>query len=78
MGNYRSAFSNVFMVRNSEAGRAVVFDWLAIAMSGYVECHGYDQAALGTLIIQRLAGEMTHKPFNHTCTYSPGDEKTVW
>jgi hypothetical protein len=69
-GNYRSAFTNVFMVRNNEAGRRLMYDWLAIEMSGYVECHGYDQAAMGTLILQRTFGKMDHRPFNHSCMYS--------
>lgn len=71
MGNYRSAFTNVFMVRNNEAGRRLVVDWLAIEMSGYVECHGWDQAAMGILILQRVLGKFDPKPFDYTCMYSP-------
>jgi hypothetical protein len=43
MGNYRSAQSNTFFIRNSVEGRALAVDWLAIAMSGYIQCHGFDQ-----------------------------------
>lgn len=67
--NYRSAFTNVFIVRNNEAGRRLVFDWIAVSMSGYIECHGFDQAAIGTLILLRLYGKMLTKPFGHTCLY---------
>jgi len=42
-GNYRSAFTNAFFVRNNEKGRTLVRNWLAIAKSGYVQCHGFDQ-----------------------------------
>jgi len=74
--NYRSAFTNVFAVRNTKQGRRLVYDWLAISLSGYIECHGYDQAAIGTLIIQRIYGSFdTHEPFHHTCMYS--DEGNV-
>jgi hypothetical protein len=54
--NKRSAFTNVFFIRNNEQGRKLMHDWLAIGMSGFVQCHGFDQAALGTLIIQRILG----------------------
>ena len=43
LGNHRSAQSNVVFIRNSEAGRQLARDWLAIAVSGYVQCHGFDQ-----------------------------------
>ena len=42
-GNYRSLTSGAFFIRNSKKGRKFVRDWLSIAMSGYVTCHGYDQ-----------------------------------
>ena len=54
--NYRSAFTNVFAVRNSEQGRRLVYDWIAVAMSGHVQCHGFDQAAIGTLLLTRVYG----------------------
>ena len=43
LGNHRSAQSNVLFIRNTDEGRRLVRDWLAIAMSGYVQCHGFDQ-----------------------------------
>lgn len=83
MNNYRSAFTNVIFLRNTEQGRALVYDWLAVAMSGYVQCHGFDQAALGTLIILRVFGGMVAEPFGHTCTWSQEgttgcNEKNDW
>ena len=42
-GNFRSAQSNAFFIRNTAQGRALVIDWLAIVMSGYIQCHGFDQ-----------------------------------
>lgn len=71
--NYRSAFTNIFFVRNTAAGRALVVDWLSIIMSGRIHCHGFDQAALAMLILQRLHGgptTMTEAPFNYTCQFS--------
>jgi len=68
--NYRSTFTNVFAVRNTEAGRRLVYDWIAVAMSGHVQCHGFDQAAIGTLLLTRILGRMEPFPFNHTCTWS--------
>lgn len=43
LANYRSAFTNAFFIRNSPEGRELVMDWLAVAVSGYVQCHGFDQ-----------------------------------
>jgi len=80
--NYRSAFTNIFAIRNNEQGRRLAIDWLAVTQSGYVECHGFDQAALQTLILARIAGAQAGAggqrsdgmdnpfPFNHTCLYS--------
>lgn len=45
LGNHRSAQSNVLFIRNNERGRQLGRDWLAIAMSGYVQCHGFDQVS---------------------------------
>lgn len=74
-GNYRSSFTNIFALRNSDAGRRLVIDWLAVAQSGYVECHGYDQAAIQTLILLRAARTMDDPfPFNHTCLWSQAGE----
>ena len=83
MNNYRSAFTNILFLRNNEQGRGLVYDWLAVAMSGYVQCHGFDQAALGTLIILRVFGGMVAEPFGHTCTWSEEgttgcNEKNDW
>jgi hypothetical protein len=83
MNNYRSAFTNVIFLRNTAQGRALVYDWLAVAMSGLVQCHGFDQAALGTLIILRVFGGMVAEPFGHTCTWSEEgstgcNEKNDW
>jgi hypothetical protein len=69
-GNYRSAFTNIYFIRNNEVGRRLVYDWMAISMSGNIQCHGFDQAALGSLILLRLYGEMVEKPFNHTCLWT--------
>jgi hypothetical protein len=49
----------MFFVRNTAAGRQLIADWLAIAMSGQIQCHGFDQAALAMLIFQRLH-QQTH------------------
>ena len=73
--NYRSAFTNIFAIRNNDAGRRLAIDWLAVAQSGFVECHGYDQAAIQTLILLRIAGNMNNPfPFNHSCLFSPEGE----
>jgi len=61
VSNYRSAFTNVVAIRNSVEGRALVYDWLAVMLSGKVECHGYDQAAMQILILLRLFSD-SHAP----------------
>jgi hypothetical protein len=43
LANFRSTFSNAFFIRNNALGRQFARDWLAVAMSGYIQCHGYDQ-----------------------------------
>lgn len=43
LGNFRSAFSNVYFIRNSKKGRQLALDWLSIVVSGWVQCHGFDQ-----------------------------------
>jgi hypothetical protein len=43
LGNHRSAQSNVVFIRNTAEGRKLGRDWLSIAVSGYVQCHGFDQ-----------------------------------
>jgi hypothetical protein len=45
LANYRSAFTNAFFIRNSPAGRELAMDWLAVAASGYIQCHGFDQVS---------------------------------
>lgn len=35
--NYRSAFTNILLIRNNPKGRKLILDWLAITMSGYVQ-----------------------------------------
>ena len=64
--NYRSLLTGAFLVRNSARGRALVRDWLAVAMSGQVSCHGFDQAALEVVFMQRQGpgGCNTTTPFN--------------
>ena len=47
LGNHRSAQSNVVFIRNSVEGRKLGRDWLSIAVSGYVQCHGFDQVKMG-------------------------------
>jgi hypothetical protein len=72
MANYRSAFTNVLFIRNNAQGRRLMMDWIAIVMSGYIQCHGYDQAALAALIAQRASYDhsfSTTKPLNYTCLY---------
>lgn len=51
LGNHRSAQSNVVIIRNSREGRRLARDWLAIAVSGYVQCHGFDQVGDYSLMV---------------------------
>ena len=71
MGNYRSAFTNVMAIRNNPKGRRLMHDWIAYSMSGYIQCHGYDQAALAALIAQRIGQNSSFplKPLSYTCLY---------
>jgi hypothetical protein len=73
MANYRSAFTNVLFIRNNAQGRRLMMDWIAIVMSGYIQCHGYDQAALAALIAQRISNEDSFpvNPLNFTCFFTP-------
>ncbi|CAE7513681.1 unnamed protein product, partial [Symbiodinium microadriaticum] len=71
--NMRSAFSNTFLVRNNDVGRELMRDWMGIIESGLMQCHGWDQAALETLLISRMRDGRfpeTPTPFNHTCLHS--------
>jgi hypothetical protein len=72
MANYRSAFTNVLFIRNNAQGRRLMMDWIAIVMSGYIQCHGYDQAALAALIAQRIASDnlFDSHPLNFTCLFA--------
>lgn len=71
MTNYRSTFTNVMAIRNNHAGRKLMIDWMAIVMSGYIQCHGFDQAALGALLAQRIGrhDDFPATPLNFTCIY---------
>jgi hypothetical protein len=51
LANYRSAFTNAFFIRNSPEGRELAMDWLAIAGSGYVQCHGFDQVCVFVFVL---------------------------
>jgi hypothetical protein len=51
LGNHRSAQSNVVFIRNNFEGRRLARDWLSIVVSGYVQCHGYDQVRISQLTI---------------------------
>ena len=50
LGNHRSAQSNVLFIRNTDRGRQLARDWLAVVVSGYVQCHGFDQ--VGKQLVQ--------------------------
>jgi len=57
---------------------------LTISLSGHIQCHGFDQAAMGLLLLQRLDRYILvdnikiyteRKPLNYTCLYSEdGDQ----
>eukprot|EP00607_Mallomonas_marina_P007422 CAMPEP_0182416288 /NCGR_PEP_ID=MMETSP1167-20130531/561_1 /TAXON_ID=2988 /ORGANISM="Mallomonas Sp, Strain CCMP3275" /LENGTH=419 /DNA_ID=CAMNT_0024588929 /DNA_START=1042 /DNA_END=2301 /DNA_ORIENTATION=- len=68
--NYRSQFTNLYFWRNSEKGRALAYDWLAVSMSGYIQCHGFDQAALQMLALQRLRGTFHPNPLGMSCIWT--------
>ena len=71
--NYRSSFTNVMAIRNNPQGRRAVYDWLAITMSGYIQCHGFDQAAIAALLANRIAKDTKFtksNPLGFSCTYS--------
>lgn len=78
LANYRSTFTNVVLIRNNQKGRRLMHDWLAIAMSGYIQCHGFDQAALAALIAQRVGRETSFplRPLNFSCIFT-NDQKLV-
>jgi len=68
--NYRSLMSGAFFIRNNEQGRRLVHDWLAVVMSGFVSCHGFDQAALAVLFfLKQIPQEQwTTVPFDFDCS----------
>ena len=49
-----------------------MIDWIATIASGYIQCHGYDQAALGALLAQRIGRyrDFPPQPLNFTCIYA--------
>lgn len=74
-GNFRSLFTNLLFIRNSVKGRKLAYDWLAIAKSGIIQCHGFDQAALQMLLLVRLQGNFSRNPLGFSCTFSE-DQQT--
>lgn len=74
--NYRTTFTNIFFVRNNQEGRALVFDWIAVAMSGFVECHGYDQAAIATLHLARTLETYRQHSLTTVNVTAPTDTST--
>lgn len=68
--NFRALFTNLLFIRNSERGRQLAYDWLAIAKSGTIQCHGFDQAALQMLLLIRLQGNFSHTPLGYSCRWS--------
>lgn len=73
MTNARSVFTNIFFIRNNFKGRKLVRDWISIVMSGYIECHGFDQAAMQILILNRILKDEAFQidnPFNYSCFHS--------
>lgn len=75
MANIRSTSTTVIFIRNNNQGRKLIFDWLAIIMSGYIQCHGYDHAALAALIAQRIGVEKEFplRPLNFSCIYTKSE-----
>jgi hypothetical protein len=39
-GNYGAVTTGVFFIRRNAAGRSIMMDWLAAALSGRIQCHG--------------------------------------
>ena len=68
--NYKALVTGVFLVRNDVKGRKLVRDWVSIVMSGHISCHGYDQAALEVLMMQRLEGTFnSDTPLGLSCKH---------
>jgi hypothetical protein len=59
MGNYFAMTSGVMLIRNNARGRAVVMDWIAVVMSGLIQCHGFDQGALQLLMLATVVAAKT-------------------
>lgn len=60
----------MFLVRNNIQGRQLLRDWLAVTMSGHISCHGFDQAAIEVLMLQRLNGSFDSlNPFGLSCKH---------
>jgi hypothetical protein len=59
MGNYFAMTSGVMPIRNNAVGRAVVMDWIAVVMSGLIQCHGFDQGALQLLMLATVVAAKT-------------------
>lgn len=73
MVNSRSVFTNVILIRNSQRGRKLVRDWLAITQSGFIQCHGFDQAAMAILTLSRIIRDdnfTLSNPLQYSCLYS--------
>lgn len=80
LANYRSTFSNVLFVRNNFQGRKLMRDWVAIVMSGHIQCHGFDQAGLSLLIANRFIDDPQFHyihPLNYSCFYTKDDPNSV-
>jgi hypothetical protein len=72
--NYRSLMSGAFFIRNSAEGRQFVRDWIAVIMSGFIGCHGWDQAALEVLFFLRQTeggdAHWSERPYGFDCMES--------
>lgn len=80
LANYRSSFSNVMFIRNNIQGRKLMRDWIAIVMSGHIQCHGFDQAGLSLLIANRFIDDPSFAylhPLNYSCFHTKSDLESV-
>ena len=70
--NLGSELTAVFFARNTPAGRALLRDWLAVAMSGFVSCSAYDRSALQVLFLLRQLPQekWSHTPAGFDCLSS--------
>ena len=68
LANYRSLNTGTLGLRNTQPGRALMAEWLAVAADGVVECHPHDQAALQLLLLWKLNGSSVERaPFGYRC-----------